>query len=230
MKPSRLIRRFAILLPLFCPVVFADLPPQSQITFTTGPSESWAADWSGAEGRTYFVQYSVDLVNWAYLPVIRFGEGLQDTDGIAENAPKFFIRLKYADETWVGTLQEARDADFDNDGIPNYYEVENVGSDPFDKNSAGGDSDTNGLPDGWEIFHFGGLGIADPNAALQPDGLTNKDKAELGLDPNTDYSDEDASQPASYTYDPVGRLTDVTAPVGAGDYTPDEEGNLLNAQ
>jgi hypothetical protein len=62
------------------------------------------------------------------------------------------------------------------------------------------------------------------------DGLTNKEKSELGLNPNTDYSAANNPQPASYSYDLVGRLTGVTAPLGAGTYTPDDEGNLLNAQ
>ena len=86
------------------------------------------------------------------------------------------------------------------------------------------------MPDGWERFYFGGLGIADPNAVLKPDGLTNREKAELGLNPNKDYSAASATQPAAYSYDPTGRLVGVTSPVGAGSYTPDEEGNLLNAQ
>lgn len=214
------------------PLAQADPPPlapQPQPTFTEVAPGAWKLAWNGVAGRTYFIQTSTDLVTWHYQPVMAFGDGIWNAT-LGSSSPKYFARLIYADYGWVGTLQEARDADFDNDGIPNAYEVETLGSDPFDKNSAGGDSDSNGLPDGWELFHFGGLGIADPNAVLQPDGLTNKDKAELGLNPNTDYSDENASQPASYTYDPVGRLTGVTSPVGAGDYTPDEEGNLLNAR
>lgn len=135
-----------------------------------------------------------------------------------------------SDDTTATTLQEARDADFDNDGIPNYYEVETLFTHPLDKNSAGGDSDGDGLADGWEMFHFGELGIADPAEALMPDELTNKEKADLGLNPNTDYSASSGAQSATFIYDLTGRLTDVTTPVGAGAYTPDEEGNLLNAQ
>jgi hypothetical protein len=203
---------------------------QQQVSFTEGASSTWNADWSGVTSRTYFLQWSLDLVNWNYAPLVEFGAGLKSFGINTQGEPKFFVRLHYVDDTGVTTLQQARDADFDNDGIPNYYEVENLFTNPLDKNSAGGDSDNDGLPDGWELFHFGGLGIADPNAALQPDGLTNKEKAQLGLNPNTDYSAPTASQPASYTYDPVGRLTGVTAPVGAGSYTPDQEGNLINAQ
>lgn len=203
--------------------------PQAQPTFAATAPGAWNLAWNGAAGRTYFIQTSYDLVVWYFQPVMAFGDGVMSTT-LGSSTPNYFVRLVYADDFGVTTLQQARNADFDNDGIPNCYEVENLFSDPLDKNSAGGDTDTDGLPDGWELFHFGAMNIASPNAVLQPDGLTNKDKAELGLNPNTDYSDENASQPAGYTYDPVGRLTDVTAPVGAGDYTPDEEGNLLNAQ
>ena len=158
-----------------------------------------------------------------------FGTGLWHTL-LGSDSAKYFVRLHYTDDPSVSTLQEAKDADFDHDGIPNLYEIQNVGSDPLDGTSNGGDSNSNGLADGWEMFYFGGLGIADPNEALKPDGLTNKEKNDLGLNPNTDYSAATATQPASYTYDPVGRLTGVTAPVGSAGYTPDAEGNILNAQ
>jgi hypothetical protein len=222
--------KYGFLLLVVSGLLGATPQPQQQVSFTEGASGTWNADWSGAADRTYFLQWSLDLVNWHYATLVEFGAGVKSFGINTQGEQKYFVRLHYVDDTTVTTLQEARDADFDNDGIPNYYEVENIFTNPLDKNSAGGDSDTNGLPDGWEMFHFGGLGIANPNAALQPDGLTNKDKAELGLNPNTDYSNENATQPATYSYDPVGRLTGVTAPVGAGSYTPDDEGNLLNGQ
>jgi len=228
------VRSIALLLGISAPMrAQADPPPlepQPQPTLTDAALGAWTLDWVGLAGRTYFIQTSCDLETWLYQPVMAFGDGVWTIPGLGSNSPRYFVRLIYADEAWVGSLQEARDADFDNDGIPNAFEVETVGSDPFDKNSAGGDSDNDGLPDGWELYHFGSLTAADPIAALQPDGLTNKEKAELGLNPSTDYSDANASQPANYTYDPVGRLTGVTSPVGAGDYTPDEEGNILGAQ
>lgn len=227
---KRQLFRYSVLILAASNMIGATPEPQPQMSFTEGASSTWNADWSGVTMRTYFLQWSLDLVSWNYAPLVEFGTGLKSSGINTQGEEKFFVRLHYVDDTGVTTLQQARDADFDNDGIPNYYEVENLFTNPLDKNSAGGDSNSNGLPDGWELFHFGGLNIANPNASLQPDGLTNKDKAELGLNPNTDYSAANASQPASYAYDPVGRLTGVTSPVGAGDYTPDEEGNLLNAQ
>lgn len=215
----------------------ADLPPQPQISFTAGSAGTWNADWMGAGigvNRTYFVQWSLNLVTWHYAPVVEFGTGSKHYGINTSNAPKFFVRLKYSDVRPVTTLQQARDADFDGDGIPNAYEVENLGSDPLDRNSAGGDSDLDGLVDGWEQFYFGGLGVAGGAAIGFPlpsgDGLTHKEKSELGLNPNTDYSAPTATQPTNYTYDGADRLIGVTDPVAAATYSPDAEGNLLNAQ
>lgn len=227
---KRQLFRCGVLLLAAANLTNADPEPQPQISFTEGSGGTWNTDWSGVALRTYFIEWSLDLEHWQYAPLVDFGTGLKSFGIDTQGEEKFFVRLRYVDDTTVNTLQEARDADFDNDGIPNHYEVEDLFTNPLYKESAGGDSDTDGLPDGWELFHFGDLNTADPNASLQPDGLINKDKAELGLNPDTDYSASTASQPASYTYDPVGRLTGVTAPVGAGSYTPDEEGNLLDAQ
>jgi hypothetical protein len=204
-------------------------PPQSQLTFAAGTSGTWNADWAGVTKRTYFFQWSQDLVTWNFAPFVEFDSGAKSYGVQTQNVEKFFVRIRYVDAPWISTLQQAKDADFDGDGIPNLYEVQTVGSDPLNKASAGGDLDGDGLPDGWEQFYFNGTNIANPTAALQQDGLTNKEKADLGLNPNINYSDPIVSQKAKFTYDNVGRLTGVTAPVGAGSYTPDEEGNLLNA-
>lgn len=224
------LMRYGIPLAIASTLLGATSQPQPQISITQGANGTWNIDWSGVALRTYFLEWSLDLVTWQYAPLVEFGTGVKSTGINTQGEPKFFVRLLCVDDTTVTTLQQARDADFDNDGIPNYYELEFLFTNPMVKESAGGDSNNDGLPDGWELFHFGGLGIAAPNAVRQPDGLSNKDKAELGLNPNTDYSAVSAAQPASYTYDLVGRLTSISAPVGAGSYTPDAEGNLLNAQ
>ena len=204
-------------------------PLPEQMTFTRSASGVSSSDWPGVAKRTYFYQWSPDLVTWSFAPFMTFGIGPHHYE-MTSSPEKLFVRLHYVNDHTATTLQQARDADFDNDGIPNYYEIETIFTNPLDKNSAGGDTDTDGLPDGWEIFHFGGLNIANPSAILKPDGLTNKEKADLGLNPNVDYTSASTAQPASYTYDLTGRLTGVTAPVGAGSYAPDEEGNLTNTQ
>ena len=48
------------------------------MTFTKGTGSTWDADWDGVSGRTYFLQYSLDLVNWSHAPTMRFGTGVAD--------------------------------------------------------------------------------------------------------------------------------------------------------
>lgn len=214
----------------FTSSLMANPPFQQQVSFTAGASGTWNVDWAGESGRTYFIKWSLDLVTWHYAPFVKYGQGVQTAGIQTMGAQKLFIRLHYVYDTTVTTLQQARDADFDNDGIPNVYEVENLGTNPLDQNSAGGDIDNDSLADGWEKFYYGGLNVANPTVILQPDGLTNSEKSQLGLSPLKDYSDATATSPAKFDYDLVGRLTTVSAPVGVGSYTPDDEGNLLNAQ
>ena len=208
-------------------------PLGQQLTFTPAGGNTWNIDWIGVTGRSYFIQWSLDLENWEYAPVVEFETPSTPVGTDVQGADKYFVRLRYIDADWVTTLQEAKDADFDSDGIPNLFEVDNLFnlfSDPFNRESNGGDTDNggagDGLSDGWELYYFGNLTTANPSAVGQPDGLTNKEKSDLGLNPNTDYSDPNATQPSKFTYDLTGRLTGTTAPMGTATYTPDEEGNL----
>jgi hypothetical protein len=216
-------------------VAFASAEPpgiDQSLEFVRPPTGAMFIRWHGKPGRSYFVQVSNPanhLNTWHFVYIIEAGNNQDISYEVDGTADKGFFRLKYTDQV-PGPGETLNTADFDHDGIPNLYEIQTLGSDPLNKESNGGDSDSDGLSDGWEMFYFGGLGIANPNGVLKPGGLTNKEKSDLGLNPNTDYSAATASQPAAYSYDPVGRLTGVTAPVGAGNYTPDDEGNLLNAQ
>jgi len=200
MKSKGLLMYRIALLPAFIGTVYADPALQPPISFTQGTGTTWNADWAGIAKRTYFAQGSIDLISWEILPVLEFGAGLKGAGIDTEGTEKYFYRLKYIDADWVTTEQEARDADFDGDGITNWFEVEELFSDPLDKHSAGGDSNFNGLPDGWELYYFGALGLADPNAKLTPDGLTNKEKAELGLGPAGDDLDL-AVERIEYSYE-----------------------------
>jgi hypothetical protein len=214
--------------------VWAEIP-QAQISITKGSLNTWNSAWTGVTQRTYFFQWSLDLATWHYAPVVDFGTGIKSWVSNASTlsgapCPKYFVRLKYVDAPWVSTLSEARIADFDGDGIPNAYEVEVLGTNPLDKTSNGGDSDNNGLSDGWEKYYFGQIGIGNPNAIASADGLTNKEKCDLGLNPTINYTSLTSTAQTKYVYNDSGRLTNVTAPVGAGSFTPDAEGNLTHSE
>jgi len=163
----------------------ADPQPQvalEQVGVTEEGDPIYKATWSGVALRTYFAEFSLDLVNWDFLPVVQFGTGAQQCNIVLEGTSKIYMRLYYADSTGATTLQEARDMDFDGDKIPNYFEVEDVGSDPLDDESMGGDSDSDGLPDGWELYHFGNLD-QDGSDDADNDGSTNAEELAAGTNP-----------------------------------------------
>lgn len=207
-------------------LAFADPLPEPPPTVTPLTSTSFHLDWEGTLGNTYFIQYSADLISWSYMPYIKSGIGGPLGYGFDAAGGKLFLRLHYTDIPTSDPLT----ADFDSDGIPNYYEVNDLGSDPLDKDSAGGDSDSDGLNDGWELYYFGDLNTADPTAIPSADGLTNKEKNDLGLNPSIDYTAPTVSEKSIYTYDLTGRLTVVEAPVTGAIFTVDSEGNILTAQ
>lgn len=156
-------------------------PLPEQMTFIPWSGGFWKSEWEGVAKRTYFHQWSTDLVNWSYSPFMKFGIGPHDCFPTS-NTDKFFVRLFTVDDMGVTTLQQARDADFDNDGIPNYYEVETIFTNPMDKNGAGGDSDMDAMPDGWEMFRFGTLN-KDGTQDLDEDHISNLDEYTIGSNP-----------------------------------------------
>lgn len=128
----------------------AQTPPQPQVTLTPTAPDTWNAAWQGIAHRTYFLQRSTDLINWTYTPLMDFGVG-NKTQTLVTSSPKFFTRLVTVDNIGVTTLTQARDADFDADGISNSYELETLGTDPLSKNGTGGDLDGDGLSDAYEL-------------------------------------------------------------------------------
>ncbi len=163
---------------------------QTQVEVTQTGSDTWEGTWEGEALRTYFVQFSFDLVTWEYAPVVKFGSGEQSTCLKLEGTSKIYMRLVCADSTGASTLQRAREMDFDGDKIPNYFEVEVLGTDPLDGASGAGDSDSDGLPDGWERCYFGNLsrnGTGDADG----DGLSDSSELAAGTNPVVVDSDGD---------------------------------------
>lgn len=224
MNANKLLHGCAVIAAVGCAALHAQMPPQPQVSFTEGSSSTWNADWDGVANRTYFIQGSPDLANWYYLGEMAFGTGLQGCGVDATGTSKLFIRLRYLDDPAITTLQEAREADFDGDGIPNYYEIEELFSDPFDTNSAGGDTDHDRLPDGWEMYRFGNLsqdGYGDPDE----DGYTNFEELALGSNPVaadapfTD-TDEDGIPDAYESKHGLNGAVDDSLEDGDGDHIP----------
>jgi Bacterial TSP3 repeat len=164
-------------LALAVPIAMAETP-QPQVALTsTGPG-TWQAAWDGVTQRTYFMQWSLDLVNWNFAPMVEYGMGPKSYGLAVQGSSKFFIRLNYVDDPNITSLQQARDADFDGDGYSNANEVNTLGSDPFSPPS----SDFDDLPDAWEIQYFGNL-IQAPTDDPDGDGLTNTQEIAAGTHP-----------------------------------------------
>lgn len=111
----------------------AAMVAQPEIVFSKGLENTFAADWQGVTGRIYFMQWSLDLETWLYAPFIDFGDGMHSR-GLAGSAPKSFFRLHCVDDENITSLDEAMNADSDNDGLSNIFEV-TFGYNPFDANS-----------------------------------------------------------------------------------------------
>ena len=153
--------------------------------------------WWGQPGRTYFIQQSGDLSTWEYKPLIASGTAGLLTWDFPATAPSFFLRLRSTD---LPTTDPFND-DFDGDKVSNWNELLQ-GTDPL----SAADTDANGLPDDWEKFYFGHLGVA-PNAEAPGGGRTNLQHFQLGTNPKspppnfaasivvgTKVPDQDASQ------------------------------------
>ncbi len=83
--------------------------------------------WWGQYGKSYFVQHSVDLVNWSYYPMVVLGQYDVAELNFQTNAARYFLRLELSDDPW--------NTDSDGDGIPDGYEIL-YGLNPHNPNDA----------------------------------------------------------------------------------------------
>lgn len=203
--PSRVLALLLGLSGLTCADPLS--PPQAQISITAGSSGTWNLDWQGVSHRVYFMQWSVDLVNWSFCPFMNFGSELHSR-GFNSSTPKLFMRLFYYDDTNIDTLEQAMNHDYDGDGVSNMDEITVLGTSP-------------------NQFSSNGTGISDGAQDFDQDGISNADEVALGLDPGVDHTDPASGAVAvQYSYDDTDRLTGVTSPVAVKSYQLDPEVNI----
>lgn len=174
-------------IPLFllCVALVSAEPPgiDQSLEFVIPPAGAKFIRWHGRLGRTYFIMVSDPanhLKTWRYAPTMEAGNNLEISYELDGTADKGFFRLLYTDEPTSDPYQ----ADFDSDGIPNWYEVEVIGSDPFDSASVGIDTDHDGMPDWWEtLYGLDPNNAADASCDLVADGVTNLVKYKTGRNP-----------------------------------------------
>lgn len=163
----------------------AQMAPQPTQTITGALNGVFNMDWYGINGRTYFVQWSVDLVSWQYMPVIERGANDVIGYGFDGDVDKMFIRLHYTD---IPTITPHSD-DFDGDGISNWDEVRTGGT-----NTSPFLADTNG--DG---IRDDGLVFA---ALSDPDGASMAQNLQEGLVGRWDF-ESSAGFPEAFSSTPV---------------------------
>lgn len=152
-------------------------PLDEQMTFIPWTGGTWKSEWPGVAQRTYFYQWSSDLVTWHYAPFMAFGTGGHEF--YMEASPsKLFVRLHRHNDPSVTTLQQAKDADFDGDGLSNWSEVFSEGTLPFNW-----DTDGDLIPDGLEVLLASSPLINSAAGDDDGDGMNNVEEYLAGRDP-----------------------------------------------
>ncbi len=176
MKPS--LKLSIAVLVLTVPAILSEADAlDEQMTFVPWTGGTWKSEWPGVEQRTYFYQWSHDLITWHYAPYMAFGTGGHEF--FMDSSPdKLFVRLHRHDDPSVTTLQQAKDADFDGDGLSNWSEVFSEGTLPF-----GWDTDGDLIPDGLEVL-LGSLPLINGATGDDDfDGMNNAEEYLAGRDP-----------------------------------------------
>ena len=178
-----------------------------ETTFVPLGQNSYRFDWMGGENRTYFPQYSTNLVDWFYLPELDQGPehdplDMTPLDGDGMPYPRLFMRLVKVDNPTI----DPKNSDFDGDGVSNWQELTVYGTDPLKFSSTGSgfpdgqeDTDVDGLPDQWEMMLIAQspdpstmtLQDISPEDDFDGDGLSNLQEYLLGLSGYQTDSDGD---------------------------------------
>ena len=152
-------------------------PLDDQMTFVPLTGGNWKSEWPGVSQRTYFYQWSSDMVTWHYAPFMAFGNGGHEY--FMESSPsKLFVRLHRHDDPSVTNLQQAKDADFDGDGLSNLSEVIDYDTFPLSW-----DTDGDLIPDGLEVLLYQSPLLNNATADDDSDGMNNAEEYLAGRDP-----------------------------------------------
>jgi|GEM_PF-2321722 len=150
--------------------------------FSINPTfDEVSLSWRSVEARYYEIQKSTDLVSWSYSS---YGYGAYNqTTTSATFTPylpgqsKMFFRVRG---------YPAYDYDSDGDGLQS-WEERLLGTDP---NDFDGDTDNDGMSDGWEFINqLNPLSAADAAADLDSDGVSNYWEFRLGYNPRSTDTD-----------------------------------------
>jgi hypothetical protein len=142
-------------------MIYFDQVVAARVTIdTTSVPNVWQYSWNSSPGKYFIAQMSTDLVNWTTL------------SGYAANGTGSRVGVNVSAEN-----------------LPNIFFRLAI-LDPSQSVSAAEDTDGNGLPDVWEMFYFGHLGV-DPNADPDNDGLTNLMEFRNGTNPLAADTDGD---------------------------------------
>ena len=171
------LRVLTPLLCLVCPALVSADPAEDKMTFVPWTGGTFKSDWPGIAGRTYFYQWSLDLETWKYAPFMAFGTGGHEFF-IDSSPDKLFVRLHGEDDPTVSNLQQAKDADFDGDGLSNFFEVTTYFTFP-----TLWDTDGDLVPDGLEVANGTSPIIANGSSDVDGDGMNAAEEYLSGRDP-----------------------------------------------
>jgi len=188
------------------------------------PSLPYTLEWWGREDHFYFILQSDEVTSTTtYFPYAVVGSDALAGLDLDSSAEMLFFRLHYTDDPSAPPAI----LDFDGDGISNADEL--LAGPPFDPFTPQPvvDTNSNDIPDYWEMFYFGNLN-RDGSGDYNTDGIIDRFKWQARANPTVDES-ENVHLRRSFSYDPMGRLVEIT---GLNTHTiqHDAEGNVEAAK